>query len=110
MSEVDNEVKDEVVVEVTDNIEQGVPEPGPEQEAAPEPLPKFETAEEKMLAMEEIRLLQKIIDTVYHMPKYDMGNKGRQARKITGSVPLNFFPAEQLQQWGNKVMSLTSRL
>jgi hypothetical protein len=108
MSEVDQETVNDLVVDETNDVVGHVSEESkqPEQEA----LPPFATAEEKMLAMEEIRLLQKNIDTVYYMPKYDQGNKGRQARKITGSVALNFYPAEMLSKWGNRVMELTSRL
>ncbi len=112
MSEVEQEVDSEVVkteeLNFSSKSEDLVGEP--DVVKAPEPLPKFETAEEKMIAMEQIKMLQKLINTHYFHAKYDAGNRGRQEPKITASVQLNFFNAQMLQKWGTKIVELVERL
>jgi hypothetical protein len=66
--------------------------------------------EEKLLALQELEVLSKLINTSYFMPKWDQGNKGKDDKKITNSVKLNFFSSKQLDAWGQRVTDLSERL
>lgn len=66
--------------------------------------------EEKLLALQELVVLSKLINTSYFMPKWDQGNKGKEDKKITNSVKLNFFSSKQLDAWGQRVTDLSERL
>lgn len=71
---------------------------------------KLFVGEERINAMHELSILQSLIATRYWAPNWDEGNKGKQERKITKSIELNFFQSEEIIQWRNKVIELTTRL
>jgi hypothetical protein len=68
------------------------------------------TPEQRIEVLQELSVLQSLINTTYYLAKLDQGNKGKQEKKITGSVSLNFFPNDQMNKWGNRIIELSNLL
>ncbi len=65
---------------------------------------------ERLSALQEIEVLNKLINTVYYLPKFDNGNKGKQQPKITSSVPLNYFNNRDMEKWGTRILEISKKL
>lgn len=78
------------------------------QEKTPERIPL--TPDQRIEVLQEISVLTGVLNTVRHIPKWDMGNKGKQERKITSSIPLNFFEPQQNAQIAQRIIDLINLL
>ena len=68
------------------------------------------TLEQRIEVLQELSVLQSLINTSYFLPKFDQGNKGKTQPKITGSVQLNYFNGQQLQEMGERCAYLLNLL
>lgn len=96
--------------ETTMKVVERQPDEPTKVESEPVEQVKLFVGEERINAMHELSILQSLIATRYWAPNWDEGNKGKQERKITKSIELNFFQSEEIIQWRNKVIELTTRL
>lgn len=94
------EVKD-VVAETT---EQAV-----EQEAKKVILP-ITDPQERLLALQEIEVLTKFINTKFIYPKFSKGNGNKVQPQLVGGIELSYFSQADMSIAGNRVLELTERI
>jgi hypothetical protein len=68
------------------------------------------TPDQRIEVLQEISVLTGVLNSIRHLPKWDSGNKGKQERKITGSVPLNFFDPQQNAEIATRIIQLINLL
>ena len=98
-------VQEEVVNDVTaENVEQ-VKEEAPKKVIVPITDPQ-----ERLLALQEIEVLTKFINTKFIYPKFSKGNGNKIQPQLVGGTELSYFSQADMSIAGNRVLELTERI
>lgn len=98
------EVKDDVTNVVTDSVEQ-VKEESPKKVVVPITDPQ-----ERLLALQEIEVLTKFINTKFIYPKFSKGNGNKIQAQLVQGIELSYFSQADMAVAGARVLELTERI